>query len=90
MARVNLTEAGCLQACEELETFDIAALSRRVRPIRVDGRMHPWEWIVGRDGALVKTDALDHHQAHDLIGCQDAAWDLAGAAIEFDLNSLRS
>jgi hypothetical protein len=38
-----------------------------------------------RSGALIKTDALDHHQAHDLVGCQDLAWDVAGAIVEFDL-----
>ena len=38
-----------------------------------------------RDGHLLKTDALDHHAAHDLVGCQDIAWDIAGAAVELDL-----
>ena len=37
------------------------------------------------DGRLLKSDALDHCHAHDLVGCQDVAWDIAGAAIEFDL-----
>ena len=35
----------------------------------------------------MKTDALDHHCAHDLVGCQDMAWDVAGAIVEFDLRS---
>lgn len=34
----------------------------------------------------MKTDALDHNAAHDLIGCQDIAWDVAGACVEFDLS----
>jgi hypothetical protein len=34
----------------------------------------------------LKTDALDHAQAHDLIGAQDVAWDIAGAAVEFGLS----
>jgi hypothetical protein len=34
---------------------------------------------------LIKADALDHHRAHDLIGCQDLAWDVAGATVEFDV-----
>ena len=38
------------------------------------------------DGRLVKTDALDHNAAHDLVGCQDIAWDVAGASVEFDLS----
>jgi hypothetical protein len=28
---------------------------------------------------LLKTDALDYHAGHDPIGCQDIAWDIAGA-----------
>jgi hypothetical protein len=32
-------------------------------------------------------DALDHHCSHDLVGAQDIAWDVAGAAIEFDLDA---
>ena len=55
-------------------------------PVHVDGRLHHWEWVRAPDGALRKTDALDHCCAHDLIGCQDVGWDLAGAAVEFDLD----
>jgi hypothetical protein len=54
-------------------------------PARIDGRLHTWEWLRLPDGSLVKTDALDHAVAHDLVGCQDIAWDVAGAAVEFDL-----
>jgi hypothetical protein len=49
--------------------------------------MHAWEWLVTPDGELVKTDAADHCAAHDLIGCQDAAWDVAGASIELGLDA---
>ena len=30
--------------------------------------------------------ANDHQTAHDLVGCQDIAWDLAGAAVEMDMS----
>jgi hypothetical protein len=53
-------------------------------PVRIDGRLHPWEWR-RTARAIVKTDALDHAAAHDLVGCQDIAWDVAGAIVEFDL-----
>ena len=53
--------------------------------MRIDGRLHRWEWRRTPDGRLVKTDALDHAAGHDLVGCQDIAWDVAGAAVEFDL-----
>jgi hypothetical protein len=63
----------------------LARLARFVRPVRSDNRLHPWEWLaVG--GRLIKADALDHHAAHDLVGCQDLAWDVAGAAVEFGLS----
>jgi hypothetical protein len=63
---------------------DVAALEDEVRPIEIDGRMRPWEWLVC-DGRLLKTDALDHHAAHDLVGSQDVAWDVVGAAVELGL-----
>jgi hypothetical protein len=65
--------------------FDTEALARSVRPVVTDNRMLPHEWLVAEDGRLVKADAVDHHAAHDLVGCQDIAWDVAGAAVEFGL-----
>ena len=34
-------------------------------------------------GAILKCDAVDHCAGHDLVGCRDAAWDVAGAIVEF-------
>lgn len=53
-------------------------------PVAVDGRMLPNEWIRTKDG-FMKTDAVDHHADQFFPGCQDIAWDLAGAVVEFDL-----
>ena len=64
----------------------LAALESLRAPVETDNRMHLWEWLAGGD-RILKTDALDHHAGHDPIGCQDIAWDLAGAAVEFDLSS---
>jgi len=61
-------------------------LARREHPILTDNRMHAWEWLVTREGSILKADALDHHRGNDLVGPQDVAWDLAGAAIELDLD----
>ena len=55
--------------------------------VAIDARLHAWEWRRDRQGRIWKTDALDHCCAHDLIGCQDIAWDVAGAIVEFDLCS---
>lgn len=80
-------------ARESLGAAAAAALARRfpatdlpLRPIRTDGRLHAWEWLKA-DGRWLKTDAVDHDDAHDLIGCQDLAWDVAGAEAEFGLTS---
>ena len=56
------------------------------RPVRTDNRLHGWEWLRRPDGALIKTDATDHHRGHDLVGSQDIAWDVAGACVEFGLS----
>ena len=56
------------------------------RRVAIDGKLHAWEWLVQPDRTLVKTDAYDHHAAHDLIGCQDIAWDVVGATIELGLD----
>lgn len=60
-------------------------LSASLRPARIDGRMHAWEWLVLPDGRILKADALDHDDAHDLVGCQDIGWDIAGARVELGL-----
>ncbi|HKV10190.1 MAG TPA: hypothetical protein VJ725_18760 [Thermoanaerobaculia bacterium] len=64
----------------------IARLASLERPILSDNRMQAWEWLVTPDGRILKADALDHHRGNDLVGPQDLVWDLAGAAIELDLD----
>jgi hypothetical protein len=87
MARVNVSALLGADAATALATrLDALQPAQRPRPIHVDGRLHAWEWLVTPDGLLLKTDAVDHSEAHDLVGCQDVAWDIAGAAAEFDLS----
>jgi hypothetical protein len=52
--------------------------------VAIDGRMLPHEWLETERGFL-KTDALDHHEDHFFPGCQDIAWDIAGAAVEWSV-----
>ncbi|HEY7385562.1 MAG TPA: hypothetical protein VH743_18025 [Beijerinckiaceae bacterium] len=88
MARRN-TELGLGPAhARQLDIWEaeMPALEPRVRRILGDNRLHAWEWLRTADGRVIKTDALDHHAAHDLIGCQDVTWDIAGASIEFELS----
>jgi hypothetical protein len=61
-------------------------LDRCVLPICTDNKLDRDEWLRADDGLLLKCDALDHHQSHDLIGCQPVEWDIAGAIAEFELN----
>ena len=89
MARRNISLGLGEDAARALYRWEprVAALQRRVRPVRTDNRLDRHEWLRRADGRLLKADALDHHQAHDLIGCQDIAWDVAGAMVEFDLET---
>lgn len=82
MIRVNAGELG----------LEVRAEPPRAtpRPVAIDGRLHAWEWLRTPDGALLKTDALDHCCAHDLVGGQDIAWDVAGAAVEFGLDEAQA
>jgi hypothetical protein len=48
--------------------------------------MHAHEWMCNRDGIFRKADAVDHHAGHDLVGAQDIAWDIAGAAVHLSLD----
>ncbi|MFL6233304.1 MAG: hypothetical protein ACJ76N_09240 [Thermoanaerobaculia bacterium] len=64
----------------------LAEIARLERPVLTDNKMHAWEWLVAPGGKILKADALDHHRGNDLVGPQDLAWDLAGAAVELDLS----
>ena len=55
------------------------------RPVLIDGRMHPHEWIRSTDGKLWKVDAVQHGDDHFQPGPTDIAWDLAGAIVEWDM-----
>jgi hypothetical protein len=54
--------------------------------VEIDGKLQPWEFLVRADGRVLKTDAVDHCRAHDLIGCQPVEWDIAGARVEHGLS----
>lgn len=84
MAAHNAAEALGREAGRRVADMlpDAAELERFVRPIETDNRLQAWEWLHTPDG-LLKADALDHHAGHDLVGDQDVAWDVAGAAVEF-------
>lgn len=88
MARFNTAQTLGDAAARDLDPLlrDAGLLECAVRRVETDNRLHAWEWLHAPDGRLLKTDALDHHAGHDLIGCQDIAWDIAGATVELDLS----
>ena len=89
MTRHNVLTALGKPAAATLDRWTprrLAALERSVRRVEIDNRMQPWKWLALPDGRLLKADALDHAAGHDLVGCQDIAWDVVGAAEEFGLS----
>jgi hypothetical protein len=87
MCRRNISLTFGEAACRALSSFDPARLEPRVRRVRTDNKLDRHEWLRLPDGRLLKADAVDHHRAHDLVGCQDLCWDIAGAIVEFDLSA---
>ena len=86
---VKMAEYNIAKAAPEID-FDparrwngdrLSTLQAAVRPVHIDGRMHKWEWLRSH-GRILKTDAVDHSESHDLVGCQDIMWDVAGAVVE--------
>nr|WP_295833438.1 hypothetical protein [uncultured Azospirillum sp.] len=93
MARTNVGEAlgdGAAKALDGWTADRLAELEAGLRRVVTDNRLHRWEWLRLPDGRLMKSDALDHAFAHDLIGCQDIAWDVAGGIVEFDLSDAQA
>jgi hypothetical protein len=90
MCRRNILLALGEAAASTVDCCDAEELSRRVRRVRTDNKVDRSEWLRLADGRLLKTDALDHHQGHDLIGCQGIEWDIAGAIEEFGLDASQS
>ncbi len=88
MTRVNVTEAlgAAAVRCLALDPGRWAA-APPFRRVWTDNRLHAHEWMQLQDGRWLKADAVDHAAAHDLIGGQDIAWDVAGACVEFDFDA---
>jgi hypothetical protein len=81
MLRVNL-----LREFEWEINFD-PELLRPQNMVVVDGRMNPHEWLFTANGRLLKTDGATHGDDHFFPGLTDIAWDIAGAAVEWNLDS---
>ena len=86
MARVNAAALADEKTAQAVEAALTGLGELDLHPVHVDARLHVWEWVRPANGGFCKADALDHSCDHSLIGCQDIAWDVAGAAIEFRLS----
>ena len=86
MCRRNLSLAFGEEAARAVDRWNAGLVSAGVQRVPTDNKMDRDEWLRSPDGQLLKTDAVDHHCSHDLIGCQDTAWDVAGAIVEFALD----
>jgi hypothetical protein len=74
------------QSAERIKAW-CASLPLEAGPIYGDGQLAPPEWRRDPAGRLLKTDSSGHHYDHTAVGPQPAAWALAGASVEWDLDS---
>lgn len=88
MARYNTEQRLGAPVAATLQAWEprLQALEAAIRRVHSDNRMHAHEWLLRPHGAILKSDALDHSGAHDLVGCQGIAWDIVGAAVEWRLS----
>jgi hypothetical protein len=90
MTEFNLQKEFGLYPDTSLDTepskIDLCALQSS-QPVLADGAMQPYEWLQTNSGEILKTDAISHGDNHFFPGPCDIAWDIAGAAIEWNLNS---
>lgn len=56
------------------------------RPVFPDCRMQPHEWLLTRDGRIIKTDGVSHADDHQFPGPTDIAWDIAGIIVDWNLS----
>src|SRR5207237_10293543 len=74
-----------VRAFEVYIDFD-PELLRPLNMVVVDRRMKPHESLGTADGRLLKTDGATHGDDHFFPGPTDIAWDIAGAAVEWNLH----
>jgi hypothetical protein len=80
MLRVNL-----LREFQWEIDFD-PELLRPQNMVVADGRMNPHEWLGMENGQLLKMDGATHGDDHFFPAPTDVAWDIAGAAVEWNLH----
>jgi hypothetical protein len=91
------TQLADLDALQEMAVHNAQQLGlnppgrlRLERPVIVDGRMQPHEWLRTADGEMLKADCGSHGDDHFFPGPTDIAWDLAGAIVEWRMNGVEA
>lgn len=88
MTRLNIAEGLGDVALARMSWMEGMRRAVEARPaVAVDGRMLPQEWLRTKDDRALKCDGIDHHDDHFWPGTQDIAWDLAGAMVEWGMDS---
>jgi hypothetical protein len=90
MCRRNIALGLGEAAAGRIDRFQSMEFTSGRTRVRTDNKMEPREWLRTAAGGLLKTDALDHHDAHDLIGSQYPEWDVAGCIEEFQLEPVEA
>jgi hypothetical protein len=87
------TECPDLNAIQQMAEHNLRELKldvplelKLVRPVLVDGNMQPHEWLLTKEGQILKTDSGSHGDDHFFPGPTDIAWDLAGAIVEWRMD----
>jgi hypothetical protein len=89
MITQNASELWGAERCAGLSRYEerLRDFAERHAAVATDNKLELYEWLVGADGRVLKCDAIDHAAGHDCIGCQDPAWDVAGATIELGFSA---
>jgi hypothetical protein len=67
--------------------IDLPVALKWEKPVLADGRMQPHEWLLTATGEMLKTDSGSHGEDHFFPGFTDIAWDLAGAIVEWRMET---
>lgn len=87
MVYANVTEAFDANTAAQVRFAAEPARSFAPSVTYGDGRLAPCEWVRTPTGGLVKTDYFGHDTDHTAIGKQSYLWDVAGALVEWELQT---
>ncbi len=73
---------------DAIERMKAGAIREGTPPLlHGDGRLQPAQWVLLADGRVLKRDATGTDWDHCWTGPQAVLWDIAGAAVEWDMTA---